>query len=137
MNFRITNDGNRQDINEIRDMLKAYNQSCGITDDSTPIGVFYEDEYGKKLAGLTGVAYGNWFSIDFLFVSETLRGQGIGKRILLSAEAEAKAKGCKYAFLNTNAFQAPWLYEKMGYQCVFSQKEFPIDGEKFYYTKVL
>ena len=137
MDFRITNDVKQQDINEIIEMLEAYNHRCGVNDDSIPVGIFYEDENGKKLAGLTGVAYGNWFSINFLFVGEELRGKGIGKKLLLMAEEEAKAKGCKYAFVNTNSFQAPWLYEKLGYQCVFTQKEFPYNGEKYYYTKVL
>ena len=137
MNFRITNDGKKEDICEIRDLLKTYNREHGVMDESIPIGIYYEDDQGRKLAGLTGSAYGNWFSIDFLFVSDSLRGQGIGKKILLAAEEEARNKGCKFAFVNTNAFQAPAFYEKAGYQCVFTLKEFTCHGAKYYYTKTL
>ena len=35
-----------------------------------PIGLFFEDENSRKLAGLTGEIFGNWLCIQFLFVSE-------------------------------------------------------------------
>ena len=37
----------------------------------------HEDETGQKLAGLTGETFGNWLCIQYLFVSEQLRGQRI------------------------------------------------------------
>ena len=92
---------------------------------------------GKKLAGLTGNAFGNWFFIDFLFVDEALRGQGMGKKIIALAEDEAVRQGCKYAFVSTNAFQAPEFYIKQGYKVAFTIKEFPVNGQRFYYTKEL
>ena len=137
MNFRLSNDGNKNDIAEIRDSLIDYNASHGVTNDTIPIAVYYENENGDKKAGITGYAHGNWFFIDLLFVSDTLRGQGIGKRLLSLAEEDAKNKGCKYAFVNTNAFQAPAFYQKAGYECVFKLEEFPLNGEKYYFTKKL
>ena len=137
MNFRITNDGRKQDIDEIKSMLEAYNTSHGAKADKDPIGVFYEDEAGKKLAGLTGYIFGNWMFVDFLFVDGSLRGQGIGKKLVTLAEEDAKKRGVKYVFLCTNAFQAPGFYEKLGFVRAFTLKEFPKDGERYYYTKEL
>lgn len=137
MNFRISTDGNTEDINEIKTLLEAYNTSKGAKADKTPICVYYEDDNGKKLAGLTGNAFGNWFFIDFLFVDEALRGQGMGKKIIALAEEEAVRQGCKYAFVSTNAFQAPEFYIKQGYKVAFTIKEFPVNGQRFYYTKEL
>lgn len=137
MNFRVSNDGNKDDINEIKAMLEAYNTSHGAKADTIPIAVYYEDENGEKLAGITGDAFGNWFFIHFLFVDDKLRGQGIGKKLITLAEENAKAHGCKYAFVSTNGFQAPGFYPKMGYVTRFSIDEFPRDGKKFYFTKEL
>ena len=137
MNFRLSNEGNKQDIAEICALLTAYNASHGVTNDTVPIEVYYEDENGEKLAGITGYAHGNWFFIDLLFVHSTLRGQGIGNKLLSLAEEDARKKGCKYAFVNTNAFQAPGFYQKAGYECVFKLAEFPFTGEKYYFTKTL
>ena len=79
MKIRITNDGNEQDIADVFEMLKAYNLSKLETSDVVPVGVYYEDASGRKLAGLTGETFGNWLCIKYLVVDESLRGQGIGE----------------------------------------------------------
>lgn len=107
MNFRITNDGNQSDIDEIHNMLRSYNLSKREKSEDIPLGVYYEDEAGKKLAGLTGETFGNWLCIKYLFVSENLRNQGIGSKIMAAAENEARNRGCKYVFVDTFSFQVP------------------------------
>ena len=137
MNFRITNDGNMRDIDEIHEMLKEYNLLHREASQNIPIGVFFEDENNRKLAGLTGETFGNWLWIRYLFVSEQLRGQGIGSKLLAAAEEEARQRGCKYAFVDTFSFQAPAFYKKHGYREVFTLKEYPYTGKRHYYTKEL
>ncbi|MBR5952862.1 MAG: GNAT family N-acetyltransferase, partial [Pseudobutyrivibrio sp.] len=63
INFRITADGKEQDINDIFEMLKEYNLSNREESKNVPLGIFYEDDGGKKLAGLTGETFGNWLCI--------------------------------------------------------------------------
>ena len=137
MNFRITDDGNARDIDEIHRMLKEYNLMHREASNNVPIGIFYEDEGNRKLAGLTGETFGNWLCIRFLFVSEQLRGKGIGSKLLEAADREAKQRGCKYAFVDTFSFQAPVFYKKHGYQEVFTLEEYPYTGKRHYYTKEL
>ena len=137
MRFRITNDGDEKDIQEIHGLLKEYNLCNREKSESVPIGIFYEDETGKKQAGLTGETFGNWLCIQYLFVNESLRGQGVGREIMLAAETEAKKRGCKYVFVDTFSFQAPGFYIKLGYQEVFALTEYPYTGARHYYTKDL
>lgn len=137
MNFRITNDGNARDVHEIHEMLKEYNLAHREASQSIPIGVFLEDESGRKLAGLTGETFGNWLCIQYLFVSEPLRDRGIGSKLLEAAEEEAGQRGCKYAFVDTFSFQAPAFYEKHGYREVFTLEAYPYTGKRHYYTKAL
>ena len=137
MALRITDDGSQHDIDEIHEMLRLYNRSNREKSEDVPIGVFYEDEHGKKLAGLTGETFGNWLCIKYLFVSESLRGQGIGSKIVAAAEEEAKRRGCKYAFVDTFSFQAPGFYKKLGYEEVFALRDYPYTGARYYYTKTL
>lgn len=137
INFRITNDGNEQDINDIFNMLKAFNLSNREESQNVPIGIFYEDDNGKKLAGLTGETFGNWLCIHYLFVEERLRKEGIGSELLLAAEREAKERGCKYAFVDTFSFQAPQFYIRHGYEEVFTLDEYPYTGKRYYFTKEL
>ena len=137
MKFRITNDGNVRDIEEIHKLLKEYNLRKREKSESIPLGIYYEDETGKKRAGLTGETFGNWLCIQYLFVEESLRGQGVGRQIMAAAEMEAKKRGCKYAFVDTFSFQAPEFYTKLGYQEVFTLTEYPYIGARHYYTKDL
>ena len=135
--FRITSDGDARDVHEIHEMLKEYNRRHREASQSVPVGVFLENETGQKLAGLTGETFGNWLCIQYLFVSEQLRGQGIGSKLLEAAEAEAQKRGCKYAFVDTFSFQAPTFYKKHGYREVFTLEEYPYTGKRHYYTKKL
>ena len=134
-NFRVTSDGNEQDIQEIHAMLKEFNFSHREKSEDVPLGIFLEDENKKKLAGLTGETFGNWLCIRYLFVDESLRGQGIGRKIIEAAECEAKKRGCKYVFVDTFSFQAPDFYRKLGYKEVFTLEEYPYTGKRHYYTK--
>ncbi len=135
--FRVTSDGNEQDIQEIHAMLKEFNLSHREKSEDVPLGIFLEDENKKKLAGLTGETFGNWLCIRYLFVDECLRGQGIGRKIIEAAECEARKRGCKYAFVDTFSFQAPGFYKKLGYKEVFTLEEYPYTGKRHYYTKVI
>lgn len=135
--IRITKDGLEKDVNEIHAMLKAYNLQHREPSEDVPIGVFYENEDGQKKGGLIGETFGNWLCIKYLFVSEELRGKGIGKQILKAAEEEARRRGCKYVFVDTFSFQAPLFYQKMGYQEAFVLNEYPYTGKRYYYTKEL
>ena len=135
--LRITDDGDERDISEIHAMLKEYNLSKREPSKDVPIGIFYEDENNKKLAGLTGETFGNWLCIRYLFVAEQLRKEGIGSKLLAAAESEARKRGCKYAFVDTFSFQAPEFYKKHGYKEVFTLDNYPYTGKRHYYTKEL
>ena len=137
MNLRITADGDERDINEIFEMLKEYNLSNREESENVPLGIYYEDENNGKLAGLTGETFGNWLCVHYLFVSEKLRGKGVGSELLNAAESEAKRRGCKYAFVDTFSFQAPEFYKKHGYNEVFTLENYPYTGKRHYYTKEL
>ena len=71
MNFRITDDGNERDIHEIHEMLRDYNLRHREASENVPLGVFLEDETGRKFAGLTGETFGNWLCAPFLLTSVT------------------------------------------------------------------
>lgn len=137
LNLRVTNNVTEKDISEIYNGLHKFNTAHSEPCAEVPIGIFYENEDGEKLAGLTGATYGNWLCIKYLWVSDSLRNQCIGSSILSEAEKEAVRRGCKYAFVDTFQFQAPEFYKKYGYEEVFLLKEYPFTGARHYYTKVL
>ena len=136
MHIRLENTES-QKAQEIGDLIRSYNRSKRETSESEPLNLYVEDEHGQLLAGLVAETFGNWLEIEYLFVKEDLRGQGIGSQLLQQAESEAKKRNCRFAFVNTYQFQAPAFYHKQGYKEVFSLKDYPYTGQRHYYHKDL
>ena len=121
----------------IGDLIRSYNRSKREVAESEPLNLYVEDEHGELMAGLIAETFGNWLQIEYLFVKEDLRGQGIGSQLLQQAESEAKKRNCRFAFVNTYQFQAPAFYQKHGYKEVFTLKDYPYTGQRHYYQKDL
>ena len=136
MHIRLENTES-QKAQEIGDLIRSYNRSKREAAESEPLNLYIEDEQGQLLAGLVAETFGNWLEIEYLFVKEGLRGQGIGSQLLQQAESEAKKRNCRFAFVNTYQFQAPAFYQKHGYQEVFTMKDYPYTGQRHYYQKEL
>ena len=126
-----------QKAQKIGELVRSYNRSKREAAESEPLNLYIEDEHGRLLAGLVAETFGNWLEIEYLFVKEDLRGQGIGSQLLQQAESEAKKRNCRFAFVNTYQFQAPAFYQKHGYQEVFTLKDYPCTGQRHYYQKDL
>ena len=136
MHIRLENTES-QKAQKIGELIRSYNRSKREAAECEPLNLYVEDEHGQLLAGLVAETFGNWLEIEYLFVKEGLRGQGIGSQILQRAECDAKKRNCRFAFVNTYQFQAPAFYQKHGYQEVFTMKDYPYTGQRHYYQKEL
>ena len=137
MKIEITDKIKEQDKDIIHRGLLEYNLARIEDKNLKDLGVYLQDETGKKIAGLIGNTHGNWLFVKFLWVSEELRRCNIGSNILNQAEKTAKERGCKYSFLDTFSFQAPEFYKKQGYKEVFTLENYPVTGKRYYFTKNL
>ena len=136
MHIRLENTES-QKAQKIGELIRSYNRSKREAAECEPLNLYVEDEHGQLLAGLVAETFGNWLEIEYLFVKEDLRGQGIGSQLLQQAESEAKKRNCRFAFVNTYQFQAPAFYQKYGYKEVFTMKDYPYTGQRYYYQKEL
>ena len=136
MHIRLENTES-QKAQKIGELVRSYNRSKREAAESEPLNLYIEDEHGRLLAGLVAETFGNWLEIEYLFVKEDLRGQGIGSQLLQQAESEAKKRNCRFAFVNTYQFQAPAFYQKYGYKKVFTMKDYHYTGQRHYYQKEL
>ena len=137
MNFEITDTIHETDEKYIFEGLLEYNLERIEDKNPRDLGIYLQDETGRKIAGLISSTHGNWLSVKYLWVSKELRGQQIGSEILKQAEKTAKERGCKYSFLDTFSFQAPLFYKKHGYREVFTLENYPVTGKRYYFTKNL
>lgn len=122
-------------LGRVREGLMTYNRTHfkRVGDLSCRI----RDEEGNTLAGALVWRADELVMIDVLWVDETLRGRGLGARLLSGIEEEGRRQGAMRVELNTFGFQAPGFYEKQGYRLI-GQVE-PCIGSygHYYYLKEL
>lgn len=74
------------------------------------------DETGRLLGGLSASTSYHWLLIKTLWVDDSVRGAGLGARLVELAEHEARRLGCHAAWLDTSNEAAHRLYLKLGYE---------------------
>jgi ribosomal protein S18 acetylase RimI-like enzyme len=99
-----------------------------------PLQITIRDEQGQLLGGLVADTYWGWLDIDDLWLHESLRGLGYGRKLMAMAETEALARGCLHAFVRTFSFQARGFYEQLGYRVVGRLDDYP-PGESFFWLR--
>jgi GNAT superfamily N-acetyltransferase len=125
------------DVDTVRRNLSEYNCRHAEEDHYRPLAVFLRDEAGTIVAGLSGATFWQWLLVDLLWVREDLRGQGIGGRLLATAEQEAMRRGCVGVFLDTQEFQAPEFYRKRGYEVFGELPGLPPGHVRYFLAKRL
>jgi GNAT superfamily N-acetyltransferase len=102
--------------------------------DWEPLTLSARGEDGAIVGGLYGATCWGWLMIDGLWVDPRLRGEGLGSRLLLEAEALAMARGCRGSWLGTFDFQARPFYERHGYTVFAELPGFP-EGHTHYHLR--
>jgi GNAT superfamily N-acetyltransferase len=70
----------------------------------------------EPVGGLSGFTFYGWLFVRLFYLPDDLRGAGLGRDLLARAEAEARARGCVGAYLDTFSFQARPFSERQGYR---------------------
>ncbi|MGY3369812.1 GNAT superfamily N-acetyltransferase [Bradyrhizobium sp. GM2.4] len=119
--------------------LIAFNNSRASQPESyRPLVIILSDHgSGETVGGLWGATNFSFMHIDLLFVPDSLRGTGLGRRMMLQAEQEAIARGCRGAWLDTYSFQARAFYERLGYSSFGVLDDYPPGQHRIFLQKSL
>ncbi len=120
------------DIAELRNKIHEFNFATTGLHDGRSLSCFLRDGSGNLYAGIDGFTWGGYARIDYLWVDESRRGHGLGRALLMAAEAEAARRGCATIVLDTHSFQAPEFYRRLRYTQVGETLDTPLG-----YTQVL
>jgi ribosomal protein S18 acetylase RimI-like enzyme len=130
-------DGTAQIERYLGDAIYAFNVAkTGINDGASLTAVVRETS-GTIIAGINGHTWGGCWEIKQLWVRETDRRRGLGRRLMATAETEAKRRGCTQTILSTHSFQAPAFYESLGFEKVASVPDYPRGHQDCRYRKRL
>jgi ribosomal protein S18 acetylase RimI-like enzyme len=98
--------------------------------------LFVHDKSNNTVGGLTGQILFTSLHIKFLWLSESIRGNGIGSELIKRIEKEVVNCCAANIYLDTFTFQAPKFYERLGYIEVGRYTDFPLRGvDKVFYQK--
>lgn len=136
--LEISDPADPQDQADLQEALFAFNrQATGYTDGRS-LACFVRDEDGRLVAGLDGFTWGGYARVEYLWVDEARRGQGLGRALMNAAIEEARARGCVTMVLDTHTFQAPGFYERLGFTEVGRTADTPVGhGQVLYQRRLL
>lgn len=138
MNIKVTDTIEQKSYNKIAKLLFEYNLSKTQEfqkEINKPIEIIVRNERNQIIGGLYGRSIWGTLEINTCVVIPQSRNEGIGRKLIIEAEKEAKNRNCRFISLNTFSFQAPEFYEKLGFEKIGTETDFPKGFEKYYYRK--
>ncbi|QUG43306.1 GNAT family N-acetyltransferase [Psychrobacillus sp. INOP01] len=134
--MKITQQWNQEDSDYIRKKVIEHNLGKLPEEVKHPIkniSFILRNEDELILGGITGTIFWYHLHIDFLWVDESLRGNGYGKQLLDNIEQIARENNCNLIQLDTFSFQAPNFYQKYGYDVIGVIEDHPNKNNQQYY----
>lgn len=101
-----------------------------------PIAYVVKKE-GKVVGGIIGKIYRACLAIDILWLDESVRKTGLGRKLMARAEKVAVEESCLFIHLDTFSFQALGFYEKLGFKVFGVLEGYPDDVKRYYLKKDL
>jgi GNAT superfamily N-acetyltransferase len=125
-----------EDVEVLPSALEAFNEARWPGHAPwKPLAVFVRDRE-SIVAGLAGETYCHWLFVRYLWVSDGIRGKGIGRKLMGEAEGRALERGCHSAYVDTFSFQAPGFYRKLGYE-IFGELDWSPKHKRIFLQKRL
>ncbi len=125
------------DLQFLEDQINRFNIATTGYDDFQWLTCFVRDDAGGVVSGIIGFTWGQSCRIQVLWVQPALQGQGYGTALLLTAEEEARRRGCQVIVLESHSFQAPNFYRKHGYTEAGFRPDYPQGyGDYFFYKRL-
>ena len=138
MDYAITDESDAESLPaDVRSGIRTADPADVGTRDYRPIALALRAADGSLLGGLYGATIWKWLMVDGLWVAKQVRGRGLGRRVLLAAEATAIERGCRGSWLGTFDFQAREFYERLGYTVFAELPGFPPGHTHYHLQKVL
>jgi GNAT superfamily N-acetyltransferase len=132
----VTGEPDTGDLEVVKAGLVEFNARVAGFDKAVPMAVFARRD-GVLVGGAVGFTHWEWLFIHYLWVSDELRGGGLGAHLLGTAEATARERGCGAVWLDTFSFQAPGFYKGLGYRQFGQLDDFPPGHARHFLWKPL
>jgi GNAT superfamily N-acetyltransferase len=125
-----------EDLAAIAAGLSSFNDADAGPANRVPLAVLVRDG-GDLVGGISGYTAWGWLYVQWLWLDDVHRGQGLAGRMLDAAEQEARARGCRAAWIDTFNPVALKVYERAGYVPFGALEDFPPGRSRTFLQKRL
>jgi GNAT superfamily N-acetyltransferase len=119
---------------KILEPLAVYNRSAGGLTQWERLAITVRNRSGDVVGGLWGETGYGFLFVELLALGPA-KGAGLGRKVMLLAEAEAKRRGLVGIWLDTWTFQAPGFYAKLGFVECGRITDYPPGHDRIFYVK--
>jgi GNAT superfamily N-acetyltransferase len=114
-----------EELQFLEDRLYEFNSAKTGKDDGQLFSFFIRNDQQEIVAGLSGWTWASACEIRTLWVHPSWRGKGHGRKLVQSAEKEARTRGCEVILLASYSFQGPEFYKRCGFELAWQLEDFP------------
>lgn len=132
----VTDAPSDAELGTIQTGLSSFNEADAGPADRKALAVVVRDG-DTIVAGTSGYTAWGWLYVQWLWVDESRRGEGLAGRMLEAAEAEARRRACHSAYIDTFNPVALKLYQRHGYVPFGQLENFPIGRTRTFLQKPL
>ncbi len=137
LTITVTATPSPEDLEIIGGGLASFNEADVGPAGREPLAVVVWADAGRLVAGVSGYTAWGWLYVQWLWIAEDQRGQGLAGRMLNAAEAEARARGCHAAYIDTFNPIALKVYRRAGYVPFGELADFPRGRTRTFLQKAL
>ncbi|WP_428485782.1 GNAT family N-acetyltransferase [Rhodopila sp.] len=119
---------------EILAPLVAHNEAAAGPGRWGTLAITVRDSGDKVVGGLWGQTGYGFLFVELLALGPA-KGLGLGREVMMLAEAEAKRRGLLGIWLDTWTFQAPDFYPKLGFVECGRITDYPPRHDRIFYVK--
>ena len=137
MKIDVTATPDADELAAIGSGLSSFNDADVGPSGRINLAVLVRDDAGKLVGGISGYTAWGWLYVQWLWLDDTHRGQGLAGRMLAAAEAEAKLRGCHGSYIDTFSPLALKVYQRAGYVPFGALPDFPKGRTRTFLQKPL
>ena len=133
----IAQEPTSEDLRAVVRGLVAHNSARAAPEAKRPLAVFVRSPDGQVQGGAAGYTHWGWLFVSHLWLPDSLRGGGWGRRLMEAIEDAARRRGCHAAHLDTFSFQSLGFYERLGYERFATLEDYPPGEQRYFLRKTL
>ena len=124
-------------IQQIRNSLIAHNRENSSIADGKNLAIKAVSDLGMIVGGVVAWQWGGCIEIEYLWVSENVRGEKLGTKLLKQLEYLLSEHSSKVIITTTFSFQAPEFYLKNGFEIIDEVAGYPHNVKKYFLKKAV